>query len=75
MHAWSNPERCSDHSVSFGHGVSQLSGHAEVGQLGVTLGVQEDVASLDVSVDPQLTVEVVKAVEAARADGGYLVLS
>jgi hypothetical protein len=39
------------HSVSFGHCISQLSGHAKIGQLGVALHVQENVASLYVSMD------------------------
>ena len=48
---------------------------AEVGQLDVTGVSEEDVAGLDVSVDPQLTVKVVEAIEDSGTNGRYLVLS
>ena len=39
------------HSISFGHSIRELAGHPEVGELGVALIVEKDVAGLDVAVD------------------------
>lgn len=53
---------------------SELSCHAKVSQLGLPLGVEQDVASLDVSVDLPHEVEVLQTLEGGLEDGRYLVL-
>ena len=56
----SHPEGGSDDGVPLGHGVSQLSGHAKVGQLGVALRVEQDVAGLDVLERENVTLRIQK---------------
>lgn len=55
-----------------GSGYRELSSHSEVGQLGLTLGVQQDVPGLDVPVDLPHEVQVLQTLQGGVQDGGDL---
>lgn len=57
---WGNILWSSYDSVGFSTGVAELLGHTEIGQLKVTVRVQEDILRLQVSVDDVFLVEILK---------------
>ena len=69
-----HPKWCADHSVSLAHRVGQLTCDAEVGELGSTLQVEENVARLDVAVDLLAQVEILESAERVANNGGNLIL-
>jgi len=60
--------------LSFFFFYRELSGYTKVRQLGMSLGVEQDVASLDVSVDLPHEVEILQTLQGGLQDGGDLLL-
>lgn len=56
------------------HPYCELSSNSKVGQLGVTLRVQQDVSCFDVSVDFPHEVKILQTLQGGLHDGGDLVL-
>lgn len=50
----------------------ELSSNSKVGQFGLTLRVQQDVACFDVSVDLPHEVKILQTLQSGLKDGGYL---
>lgn len=69
-----HPVRGADHGGAFHLGLVDLGAEAEVGELDMTVEVEEDVVGFDVAVDDALGVEELKAMEGLAADGGDLAL-